>query len=723
MKAANATRAGTTDLQTVLRAIARTAAQVCEANDALIILLVEGDRAAVVARHGLLPIRHKLGETYPLTDDMVSNRSITQRRTIHLRDLVKAPRGRFLGSKAAHLHLGVRTMLVTPLLRDGNAIGAIGVRRMKVQPFTPKQVALLRTVANQAAIAIENARLSTELQEKNRELTNAHAQVTEALDQQTATSEILRVISSSPTDVQPVFDAIAEAAARLCEAFDAAIFHLEGERLRLVAHHGPIPTVGPVGQFTIPLVRGIAIGRSVLDGRSIHVADIETEAEEFPEGNEQLRRMGVRTILSVPLMREGVAIGAIGLRRTEVRPFTDQQISLLQTFADQAVIAIENVRLFKELEARNTDLTEALEQQTATSEILRVISSSPTDIQPVFDVIARSAATLCDALFASVNRFDGEFLHHVADYNVPAETLELISQNYPKRPDRTGTGSRAVLTRTVVHIPDILEDPEYRRDLAVTGGWRGMLSVPMLRGVDPIGSITIAKAEPSLFTDTQVALLQTFADQAVIAIENVRLFTELQASNRDLTDSLERQTATAEILRVIASSPTDLQPVFTAIAESAKRLLGGFSGSITRLIDNALHLGALTSTNPAGDDAARAMFPLPLTSAGIHSHAARTRAPFFVDMQTDPRLGDPRLQEMARARGWRSFLAVPMLQGNLVLGTIGVSRREPGGFKGGGDRAAPNLRGPSGDRHRERAPVHGTPGEKPSPHSGPRAGK
>jgi GAF domain-containing protein len=221
----------------------------------------------------------------------------------------------------------------------------------------------------------------------------SYAEVTsalsEALEQQAAASEILRVISSSPTDLQPVLDTMAQSAARLCEAQDAAIFRRAGYRLLLVAHHGPIP-VGAIGEFSLPLGRGTVSGRSVFDARTLHIADVQSEMDEFPEGSENARRFGYRTILSVPLMREGVVIGAIGLRRTEARLFTERQIALLQTFADQAVIAIENVRLFNELQKKNRALTdahaqvtEALEQQTATSEILRVISSSPTDVQPV----------------------------------------------------------------------------------------------------------------------------------------------------------------------------------------------------------------------------------------------------------------------------------------------------------------------------------------------------
>jgi len=280
-------------------------------------------------------------------------------------------------------------------------------------------------LGDQAVIAIENVRLFNELQEKNKALTTAHAQVTEALEQQTATSEILRVISSSPIDVQPVFDAVAESAARLCESFDSAIWGQEGDELRLVAHHGAIPQTG--SESFLPLIPSTVGGRSVLDGRTVHIADVQTEGNEFSATSENARCQGYRTILSVPLIREGVATGAIILRRTEAQPFTERQVALLQTFADQAVIAIENVRLFKELQESNRELTTALDKQTATSEILRVISQSTTDVQPVFDTIVQSAVRLLRGTLSTLTRLMGDQIE-LAALTAPLDTAGFTSR-------------------------------------------------------------------------------------------------------------------------------------------------------------------------------------------------------------------------------------------------------------------------------------------------------
>jgi two-component system, NtrC family, sensor kinase len=328
-------------------------------------------------------------------------------------------------------------------------------------------------------------RLFTELQEKNRALTQAHAQVTEALEQQTATADILGVISRSPTDIQPVLDTVAESAARLCDATDAAIWRQDDDRLLLVAHYGAIPQTGRIGEAILSL-HGTVAGRSVLDGQTVHFADLQTEVDEFPQSSERARREGWKAVPSVPLMREGVAIGVIGLRRTKARLFTERQVALLQTFADQAVIAIENVRLFKELEGKNRALTEAhaqvteaLEQQTATSEILRVISRSQTDVQPVFDAIVSSAVRLCRAHIGAAFQFDGEKLHHVAHYNFTPEMLDAVGRLHPRPPQRDMVSGRAILSRAVVQIEDVLADRSRRRAAGSrsrqcqrTGSWR-----------------------------------------------------------------------------------------------------------------------------------------------------------------------------------------------------------------------------------------------------------
>src|SRR5205823_11754443 len=253
-------------------------------------------------------------------------------------------------------------------------------------------------------------------------------------------------------------------------------------------------------------------------------------------------QIGFKSTLAVPLLREHVAIGVVTIRRLEAHPFSDQQVALLQTFADQAVIAIENVRLFKELEARTRELTETLEYQTATSDVLNVISRSPTDVQPVFDMIAESAARLCDAQYCFVYRFEGQLLHFVAHHGLTAEVLEINRRAYPAPPSRMSVAARAVLERCVVQIPDVEADPDYALGvMAAAGGYRSAAAVPMLRDGLAIGSIAVTRAQAGLLPERQLALLQTFADQAVIARENVGLVTELEPSNRGLTTDLDAQ--------------------------------------------------------------------------------------------------------------------------------------------------------------------------------------
>jgi GAF domain-containing protein len=494
-----------------------------------------------------------------------------------------------------------------------------------------------------------------------------------ALEQQTATSDILRVISSSPTDVQPVFDAIAQSAARLCEAQFCFVYRFDGQVLHFMAHHG-VTNEGAEAvrrTFPAPPSRGSAAARAVLDCSVAQIPDVRLDSDFALRPAAMLA--GYRSAVAVPMMRGGLPIGAIAVGRAQTGLSPDWQVNLLKTFADQAVIAIENVRLFKELEARNRDLT-------ATSEILRVISRSPTDVQPVFDTIAAAATTLCAAENAGVFLFDGTLIHFAAHHHWTAKDLDAIRETFPRPPGPGTVTGRAILTRAVAHTADVAADPGYEVRGFVDEGFRAILSVPMLRDGDPIGAISVLRREAVPFTDKQIALLQTFADQAVIAIENVRLFKELEARNHDLTEALEQQTATAEILRVIGSSPTDAQPVFEAIVSSARRLLGGFSGGIYRLIGDEIHLAAYTSTTPSGDAALRSIYPRPLAGFSFAGEAIRERiAVVASDIETDSRVQND-MRRRIRERGFRSGVWVPMLREGAAIGVIGVTRSEPGAF-------------------------------------------
>ena len=637
------------DVQPVLNRVAETAARLCGANDA-VIRLVEGNTLRSVAHYG--PVSRAYATSFDALDGnrgLVPVAAVVDRRTIHIGD-IHAAEDEFPESAARAKHTGVRTDLATPLLRGGAAIGVIHIRRVEVKPFTEWQIALLKTFAHQAVIAIENARLFQELKD--------------SLEQQTAMSEILRVIASSPTDVRPVLDAVAESAARLCESSDAHIWRRESDRLLLVAHHGPIPR-GAIGEASLALVRGTVAGRSVLDGRTFHVADVQSEVAEFPEGSEDARRIGFRTLLTVPLMRQGTAIGTIVLRRIDAQLFTERQVALLETFADQAVIAIENVRLFNELK-------ESLEQQTATSEILGVIASSPTDIQPVLDTVAKNAARLCESYDAVIHRVDGDYMRRVAHFGpVPvAESKRPLGRGIPM--------GRAIIDAQTIHIHDVLTEVENEfpdvKELQQKTGTRTVLAVPLLREGVAIGVINVRRTEVRPFSEKQITLLKTFADQAVIAIENVRLFQELQAKNREITEALEQQTATSEILRVIASSPTDIQPVLDAVAENAARLCDSQDAQIYRVDGEMMCKVARYGNIPDG---------IPLGSIRRISRGSNSgraivdRQPIHIyDMLAQSEEEFPDVWDAAQQERLRTVLAVPLMREDTPIGAIVLRRLE-----------------------------------------------
>jgi GAF domain-containing protein len=641
------------ELEPVFQAMLANAARICEATFGNLFLCDGSIFRAVAAFHG-----ERSDAEYWLSQvvDVHENPGIPLERLAKSKQVVHIPD---LGTDASYFaknkrivslvqSAGARTFVAMPMLKDGDLIGAIAMYRQEVQPFTDKQIELLKNFAAQAVIAIENTRLLNELRE--------------ALQQQTATADVLQVISSSPGELEPVFQSMLVNATRICEASFGSMLLREGDRLRRMAIHNAPPEFAKFHEetpFVTPAV-STALLRVMTEKKVVHIADLEAEDPNDPIA----KFAGARTILTVPLLKDNEVMGIIGIYRQEVQPFTDKQIALVQNFAAQAVIAIENTRLLNELR-------ESLEQQTATADVLRVISSSPGELEPVFQAMLANAVRICEAKFGILNRHQSGAFPVVAMFNVPNAFVELRRREPEVRPGPSHPLARVAATKEVLQIADykaeadyIKGEPLFVRFTDLTGA-RTMLVVPMLKENELVGTISIYRQEVRPFTDKQVALVQNFAAQAVIAIENTRLLNELR-------QSLERQTATSEVLKVISSSPGELEPVFQSMLANALRICDAKFGTLFRYDNETFETVAEFGLVPAYAEfhRQRGLFQPPVGS-GLDRLLRTKDVVHIADELAEPVPGPP-----AKFGGGRTRVSVPMLKDNTLIGAISIYRQE-----------------------------------------------
>ena len=656
------------DAQPVFDAIVQSAARLCGANFS-VVYLYDGDCIRIAAQNNFTPeaknLSHALQQLKRPDRSQLGGRAILDRKLVHVADVLADPEY----SRELALAGGWRAVLAVPLLHDGKPVGALAISKPEPKPFSAQQIQLLNTFADQAVIAIENVRLFEAEQQRTRELS-------ESLEQQTASVEVLKVISSSPGELEPVFNALLANAIRICEATYGLLLLFEGNSFRAVAVQSKESYKELVQRNPVIDLRdspGIPLDRIAKNKQVVHITDLRTDQSYIAKSDPIVHLVevgGMRTLVGVPMLKEGELIGSINMYRQEVRRFTDKQIALVQNFAAQAVIAIENARLLNELRQRTNDLTVSLEQQTATSNVLDVISRSAFDLQAVFETVAESSVRLCGADRAFIYRFDGELLRMAVAFNAPQVLKDFLSQN-PMRPGRYSGAARAALERRTTHIPDVLADPEYSYGSKDVEALRTVLSVPILKGNDLLGVVgiyTLDEVRP--FTDKQIALVETFADQAAIAIDNVRLLDELR-------QSLQQQTATADVLKIISRSTFDLKSVLNTLVESAARLCEADMASVPRVAGGILDHFASYGYSPGFHEFLRNN----PTSPGRGTVSGRTvlegRTVHIPDVLTDPEYDYGEGQKIG---GYRTLLGVPLMREGAAVGALLLGRAAPRPF-------------------------------------------
>jgi GAF domain-containing protein len=659
------------DLQPVFQAMLENAVRLCDAKfgniyrwdgDALHLVASQNVPPAFVQARGRAPLRP--------SRQTPTGRMIATKTVVHAPDMraekAYADRDPYI---VAGVELGgVRTILMVPMLKDDELIGAFSVYRQEVRPFTPRQIALVQNFASQAVIAIENARLLNELRQRT-------ADLAQALEQQTATSEVLQIISGSPGELEPVFQAMLQNATHICEAEFGVVFSFDGREFQVEAQVGTPPELAEYLNRAKPMPQPLAgshLDRLRQTKRVSYTPDYAAEGISAPP----VTLGGARSTVDVPMLKDNELVGAFSIYRQQVRPFTEKQIALVKNFAAQAVIAIENARLLNELR-------EALQQQTATSEVLGVISSSPGDLEAVFRTMLENATRICEAKFGTLDLYEGGGLRLAAAHDVPPVFTEGRGEG-PFQPAPGGILDTAMKTKRTVHLHDLATTDAYAQrhprmvDAVEVAGIRTAVGVPMLKDEELVGIIAIFRQDVRPFTEKQIELFTNFANQAVIAIENARLLHELRQRTTDLTEALEQQRATSGLLQVISGSPGNLEPVFQAMLENAVGICGANFGNMFLYEDNAFRAVAMHNAPEAYANARKGAPFAPPSDSALGRLVVTREAVQVADLRLEERYSnrDPFVVAAVELADIRTLLAVPMLKEDRLVGAIVIYRQE-----------------------------------------------